>query len=340
MSSDVSAVLIEGDGIGPEIAEAVVMILDKAKAGVEWERMPAGYTALLEHGSTLPDRTLTAIREKRLALKGPLTTPVAGSIEVGSDFKSVNVQLRRTLDLYANYRPVRTVPGVKTRFSDIDLVFIRENTEGLYSGLEHEITDGVVTSLKVATRKACTRIAEFAFDFARREKRKKVTGVHKANIMKLSDGLALECYRAVSKKFPEIEYDEKIIDATAMALVMNPEKFDVLVMENLYGDILSDLGAGLVGGLGLAASGNFGALGAVFEAVHGSAPDIAGKGIANPTALLLSAVELLRFCGKGEVAQRISDATLEVYREGKTLTRDIGGNASTMTFANAIAERV
>ena len=322
--------LLRGDGIGPEIADAVVHILEAAGAGIEWVELPAGQEAVKKFNDPLPESTLSTIKELGLALKSPLETPI------GTGFRSVNVALRKTLDLYANLRPVKSLPGVKSRFENIDMIFVRENTEGLYSGLEHEVVPGVVTSLKVATRKACLRIAEFAFNYAEQNGRKKVTAIHKANIMKLSDGLAINCYREVANHHPTIEYDERIVDAAAMYLVLDPYRFDVLVMENLYGDILSDLGAGLIGGLGLAPSGNFGPNSAVFEAVHGSAPDIAGKGIANPTALLLSAAQLLRHIGRQAVAERIESAVHATFDEGRVLTRDLGGSASTMEFAKAV----
>lgn len=334
------AVLIKGDGIGPEIADAVCTIFEAAGAGIEWIPKIAGLEALEKTGDTLPEDTIAAIKAAGVALKGPLTTPVGRNPKEGKNFRSVNVALRKALDLYANLRPVRSVPGIKTRYENVDLVFIRENTEGLYSGLEHEIVPGVVTSLKVATRTACLRIAEYAFRYASEQGRKKVTGVHKANIMKLSDGLAVECYREVAERYPQVTYDERIIDAAAMALVMDPGKFDVLLMENLYGDILSDLGAGLIGGLGLAPSANIGLSGAVFEAVHGSAPDIAGKGIANPTALLLSATEMLRYLGKKDIADRIDRAAYAVLASGKGLTPDLGGTASTAQFAESIISRL
>ncbi|MCB0358550.1 MAG: isocitrate/isopropylmalate dehydrogenase family protein [Bdellovibrionales bacterium] len=322
--------LLRGDGIGPEIADAVLTVLDAAGAAIEWVEVPAGEPAIAAQGDPLPEETVETIRSLGCALKSPIATPI------GSGFRSVNVRLRKELDLFANYRPVRTLPGVKSRFDGIDLIFFRENTEGLYSGLEHEIVPGVVTSLKVSTRRASLRIAEFAFAHAERLRRRKITAVHKANILKLSDGLALECYRSVAEQHPSIEYEERIIDATAMQLVMYPERFDVLLMENLYGDILSDLGAGLVGGLGLAPSANYGEQCGVFEAVHGTAPDIAGKGIANPTALLLSAVELLRYISQDAVADRVSTALLTTLREQRLTTPDLGGVASTMEFATHV----
>ena len=337
---EVQAVLIEGDGIGPEIVEAVLLILERAGAEISWQRAYAGQKAVEKYDDPLPVETLRMIKSCKVALKGPLTTEIGSAQGQAKGFRSLNVRLRKELDLYANLRPVKSLPNLPTKFENVDIVIIRENTEGLYSGLEHEITPGVVTSLKVATRVACLRIAEFAFAYAERSKRKKITGVHKANIMKLSDGLALECYREVANQHPEIQYEERIVDATAMQLVMTPEKFDVLLMENLYGDILSDLGAGLIGGLGLAPSANIGTEASVFEAVHGSAPDIAGKGLANPTALLLSATQLLRHVGQSEQATRIETALFETFKDKSVLTADLGGNGTTMSLARAVCERL
>lgn len=271
--------LIPGDGIGPEVSSAVVQIIEAAGVDVHWETHYAGAQALEKFGNTLPDDLLESIKRNKIALKGPITTPV------GKGFTSVNVGLRKALDLYANLRPVRALPNVPCRYPELDLVVVRENTEDLYSGIEHVVVPGVVESIKIITEKASTRIARYAFEFARRENRKKVTAVHKANIMKLSDGLFLDCFRKVAESYPEIEADDKIVDNACMQLVMRPEQFDIMLLENLYGDIVSDLCAGLIGGLGLVPGANIGELGAVFEAVHGSAPDIAGQGIANPTAL-------------------------------------------------------
>jgi isocitrate dehydrogenase (NAD+) len=329
-----SVVLLEGDGIGPEISEAVRFIFEKGGAKINWLLEPAGARAIEKYGEPLPKATVEAIRETGIALKGPVTT------EIGRGFRSVNVQLRQELELFANVRPIRSLPEIKTRYENVDIIFIRENTEGLYSGLEHEVTPGVVTSLKVSTHKACMRIAEFAFGLAEKRGRKKITGVHKANIMKLSDGLALDCYRRVAEQHPVIEYEERIIDAMAMALVLDPQPFDVLLMENLYGDILSDLGAGLIGGLGLAPSANYGYHSAIFEAVHGSAPDIAGKGIANPSALLLSGVEMLRHIGQHEAAERINSALNRTLAVAEARTPDLGGKKSTMQFAEEIVSRL
>jgi len=276
--------LIPGDGIGPEVTEAVVRVLAATGVSIEWERFQAGIVSFERTGQALPVELIDSIRKNKVALKGPVTTPI------GQGFPSVNVGLRKALDLYANLRPVQNLPGVISRFQGVDLVIVRENTEDLYAGLEHEVVPGVVESLKIITARASTRISEFAFEYARRHGRKKVTAIHKANIMKLSDGLFLDCAREVSRAYPDIKYDERIVDATCMQLVLRPESFDVLLLENLYGDIVSDLCAGLVGGLGVVGAANLGSAAAVFEAVHGSAPDIAGKMRANPTALLLSAV--------------------------------------------------
>ena len=325
--------LIPGDGIGPEITAATVRVIEATGVDIEWETQILGAQALEKFGSTLPDASIESMRGTKVALKGPVMTPV------GKGFTSVNVGLRKALDLYANVRPVKALPNVECRYPELDLVIVRENTEGLYSGIEHVVIPGVVESLKVITEKASTRIAKYAFEFARDNSRKKVTAVHKANIMKLSDGLFLECFYNVAKDFPEIEADDKIIDNCCMQLVMRPQQFDVLVMENLYGDILSDLCAGLIGGLGLAPGANIGELGAVFEAVHGSAPDIAGQGIANPTALMLSAIQMLRHIGEKEAAQRFETALLAVFEEG-TKTKDLGGNAKTAEFANAIIDKL
>jgi isocitrate dehydrogenase (NAD+) len=322
--------LIPGDGIGPEVTAAVVRIIEAAGVEVTWETHYAGAQALEKFGETLPADLLESIQRNKVALKGPITTPV------GKGFTSVNVGLRKALDLYANLRPVRALPNVPSRYPELDLVVVRENTEDLYSGIEHVVVPGVVESIKIITEKASTRIAKYAFEFARREGRKKVTAVHKANIMKLSDGLFLDCFRNVSKDYPEVEADDKIVDNACMQLVMRPEQFDIMLLENLYGDIVSDLCAGLIGGLGLVPGANIGERGAVFEAVHGSAPDIAGQGIANPTALLQSGILMLRHLGERDAAQKIEQAMLKVFTEGKVRTRDIGGHAGTMEFAEAI----
>src|SRR5918992_3464411 len=324
--------LIPGDGIGPEVSSAVVRIIEATGVDIKWETHYAGAQALEKFGSTLPEELLESIQRNKVALKGPITTPV------GKGFTSVNVGLRKALDLYANLRPVRALPNVPSRYPELDLVVVRENTEDLYSGIEHVVVPGVVESIKVITEKASTRIARFAFDYARREGRKKVTAVHKANIMKLSDGLFLDCFRKVAKDYPEIEADDKIVDNACMQLVMRPEQFDIMLLENLYGDIVSDLCAGLIGGLGLVPGANLGEHGAVFEAVHGSAPDIAGQNIANPTALLQSAILMLRHLGERDAAQRIESAMLKVFNEGKVRTRDVGGTSRTDEFAQAVIQ--
>src|SRR5579884_722581 len=326
--------LIPGDGIGPEVANATVRAVEACGAAIDWEREELNADIILQTREVLPPNVIASLARTRVGLKGPVTTPVAGG------FPSVNVALRKALDLFANVRPVCSLPGVKTRFSDvaIDMVIFRENTEDLYSGLEHEVVKDVVTSLKVITRTASLRIAEYAFSYAEKHGRKKVTAIHKANIMKLADGLFLRCCREVAQNYPEIQYKELIVDNASMQLVMRPETFDVLVMENLYGDIVSDLCAGLVGGLGVVPGANMGTEYAVFEAVHGSAPDIAGRGIANPTALMLSAAMMLRHLGEQEAAARLQHAIAAVYREGVRTTPDIGGRASTREFTDAVIQ--
>jgi isocitrate dehydrogenase (NAD+) len=326
--------LIAGDGIGPEVTEAVLRVLQVAGVKIDWDRQDAGITAFERHRTALPVELLDSVKRTRIALKGPVTTPI------GEGFTSVNVGLRKALDLYANLRPVWSLPGVPSRFSGIDLVIVRENTEDLYSGLEHEVVPGVIESLKIITEKASRRIAEFAFTHARRHGRKKVTAVHKANIMKLGDGLFIRTSRDVARQFTDITYEERIVDAACMLLVMKPESFDVLVMPNLYGDIVSDLCAGLVGGLGVVPGANLGLESAVFEAVHGSAPDIAGKNLANPTALLLSALLMLRHIGEDDAAARIERALYAVLEAGQVRTRDLGGTSSTTEFTAAICAAV
>lgn len=326
--------LIPGDGIGPEVAGAVVQVLERAGVDIEWEREEAGAAAVERGGEPLPHRVLDSITRNRVALKGPIGTPV------GSGFPSVNVEVRRALDLYANLRPVRALPGVESRFGNVDLIVVRENTEDLYSGLEHQVVPGVVESLKIITARASERIARFAFSYAVRHQRRKVTAVHKANIMKLGDGLFLDSVRAVSGDYPGIEYDERIVDAACMHLVIDPARFDVLLLPNLYGDIVSDLCAGLVGGLGLVPSANLGEDTAVFEAVHGTAPDIAGRQLANPTALLLSALLMLRYLDEEEPADRILRALEQVLAAGDTRTPDLGGSATTPEFADAVSKQV
>ena len=326
--------LIPGDGIGPEIVAATVRIIEATGVEFNWETQILGSQALEKYGETLPAAAIDSMRRTKVALKGPIMTPV------GKGFTSVNVGLRRALDLYANVRPVKALPNIPCRYPELDLVIVRENTEGLYSGLEHTVVPGVVESLKVITEKASTRISRYAFQYARDFGRKKVTAVHKANIMKMSDGLFLECFYNIAKEFPDIEADDKIIDNCCMQLVMRPEQFDVMVMENLYGDILSDLCAGLIGGLGLAPGANIGEQGAVFEAVHGSAPDIAGQGIANPTAILMSAIVMLRYIGEAAAAKSVEDAMMAVFAEGLVRTKDLGGTAKTAEFANAIIDKI
>ena len=322
--------LIPGDGIGPEVTGATQRIIDSLGLDVHWQTHLAGQAALDALGSPLPPETLAAVKNAKATLKGPTATPS------GTGFRSVNVELRQRLHLYANYRPARTMPGVPSRYQDVDLIVVRENTEGLYSGLEHEVVAGVVESLRVVTESSSERIAKFAFETARRQGRKRVTCVHKANILKLSDGLFLRTCRRVAEAYPDIVFDDSIIDATAMKLVLNPHAFDVMVMENLFGDIVSDLTAGLVGGLGLAPSANVGDGIAVFEAVHGSAPDIAGRGIANPTAVILSAVLMLRYLGEKDAADRVENAVRSVFTLGKVRTSDLGGKATTAEFTDAV----
>src|SRR4026207_909240 len=326
--------LIPGDGIGPEVTAATLKVIEAAGLEVEWETINAGADAFEKHGKYLPDELMDSIQRTRVAIKGPITTPI------GKGFSSINVALRKALTLYANFRPIKNLPGVKTRFDNVDIIVVRENTEDLYSGLEHVVVPGVVESLKIITEKASTRIAKFAFESARRHNRKRVTAVHKANIMKLSDGLFLNCFRKVAADYPHIEADDKIVDNACMQLVMRPEQFDVMLLENLYGDIVSDLCAGLVGGLGLVPGANIGEKGAVFEAVHGSAPDIAGQGIANPTALFQSGILMLRYIGERDAATRIENAMFAVFEEGKVRTRDIGGTAKTAEFANEIIAKM
>src|SRR6476620_1900085 len=327
-------VLIPGDGIGPEVTNATKRVLDAAGLSVEWVELPAGATAV-EQGfdNVLPERTLAAIKAHKVALKGPVTTPV------GKGFTSVNVQLRQKLNRYAAVRPVRSLPGVKTRFDNVDMVIVRENTEGLYSGIENEVVPGVVTSLKVATELACTRIARYAFRYATKARRKKINVFHKANIMKLTDGLFLNAARRIhDDEYPNIDYEETIIDAGCMKIVQDPTRLDVLLMENLYGDLVSDLCAGLVGGLGVVPGSNIGDEAAVFEAVHGSAPDIAGKGVANPLAVIMSGVMMLNYLHEEALGEKIKRAYNAVLEEGNPqhLTRDLGGTAGTDAFADAL----
>jgi isocitrate dehydrogenase (NAD+) len=326
--------LIPGDGIGPEVTEAVARIFKAAALPIDWERHDAGVIAFKRFNQSLPPDLLDSVKRNKVALKGPVTTPIA------EGFTSVNVGLRKALDLYANLRPVRNLEGVSSRFQNVDLVIVRENTEDLYSGLEHEVVPGVVESLKIITERASTRIATFAFDHARANGRKRVTAIHKANILKLGDGLFLQSTRAVARDRTDVGYDERIIDAACMSLVMTPEKFDVLLLPNLYGDIVSDLAAGLVGGLGVVPGANIGSDCAVFEAVHGSAPDIADKNLANPTALLLSGLMMLDHIGEREKAAHIRAALGRVLSAGKARTRDLGGTSSTTEFTEAICREI
>ncbi len=328
--------LIPGDGIGPEVAQAAARAVEATGVAVEWERVDAGERALLLHGSLIPDDVFASLEITRVGLKGPTATPVGGG------HASINVALRKKLGLYVNFRPVRMLPGLKTRYDDLplDLAIFRENTEDLYAGLEHEVVPGVVESIKIITRVASLRIARAAFEYSRREGRKKVVAIHKANIMKLSDGLFIKCCREVSAEFPEIKYTEMIVDNACMQLVIRPETFDVLVLPNLYGDIISDLTAGLVGGLGIVPGANLGNGYAIFEAVHGTAPDIAGKGLANPTALMQSAVLMLAHIGEREASERLHNAIYKVYATGDHLTGDVGGTASTTEFTDAVIRRL
>jgi isocitrate dehydrogenase (NAD+) len=327
--------LIPGDGIGPEVAEQAVRVLNATGVSIEWETAEAGHGISLKYGGNpLPESTLASIRRNRVALKAPLTT------EVGVGRPSVNVALRKGLDLYACVRPVKTLPGVSSRYTDVDTVVIRENTEDLYCGIEHLVVPGVVETLKIITEKASLRIAQYAFSLARRDGRKKITAIHKANIMKLSDGLFLECCRRVAEEYPDVRYEELIVDNACMQLVRDPTRFDVLLMPNLYGDIISDLGAGLVGGLGVVPGANIGDDYAVFEAVHGSAPDIAGKGVANPVAITMSGGMMLRHLGEDKAAQALDEAIQSVLKDGRRLTRDLGGTASTREMADAIIHKL
>ncbi len=320
--------LLPGEGIGPEVSAATKRILEAAGAQIDWEEIDA--RAGEGAGQLLNTAAIESVKRNRVALKGPMATAVAGGAP------SVNVALRKTLDLYANLRPVKNLPGVKSRFENVDVVLVRENTEDLYSVLEHEVVPGVVESLKIITERASTRIAKFAFEHAQREGRKKIHAIHKANIMKLSDGLFLRSIRNVAEKYPDIEYKELIVDNACMQMVLKPEQYDVLLLPNLYGDVMSDLAAGLVGGLGVVPSGNIGDEAAMFEAVHGTAPDIAGKGLANPTALLMSSIMMLDHLGERSVARRVQSALDKVYREGKHTTQDVGGKAGTAEFTDAL----
>ena len=322
--------LIPGDGSGPEVIAAAKRVVEATSVPIEWDEMEAGAAMIEKYGTPLPDRVLDSIRRTGVALKGPITTPV------GTGFRSVNVALRKTFDLYANVRPAKTLPGLAGRFENVDLVIVRENTEDLYAGIEHMVGEDAAESIKLITRKGCERIVRYAFEYAVREGRKKVTAVHKANIMKCTDGLFLDVARQIAKEYPQIAFDDSIVDAMCMRLVMHPEDYDVLVCPNLYGDIVSDLCAGLVGGLGLTPSANIGEDGAIFEPIHGSAPDIAGQHKINPTAAILSASLMLAHLGEAEAAASITHAVTTVIAAGKMLTQDMGGNASTEEFADAV----
>jgi isocitrate dehydrogenase (NAD+) len=322
--------LLKGDGIGPEVADATMRFLASAGADIAWEEVGIEPLLASRAQDPSPDSVIASIRRNGVGLKGPTTTPV------GTGHRSINVTLRMDLDLYANVRPIKNLPGIETPFGELDLVIVRENTEDLYSGLEHIVVPGVVESLKIITEKASTRIARYAFEYARTHGRKSVAAVHKANIMKLSDGLFLECIRKVAQEYPDIQHREVIVDNCCMQLVMKPQQFDVLLLENLYGDIVSDIGAGLVGGLGLVPGANIGDGCALFEAVHGSAPDIAGKNIANPTAMILSAIQMLRYLGQSVIADRAMAAVHKIYRSGKRLTKDLGGSTSTSEFTQCL----
>lgn len=326
--------LIPGDGIGPEIADAARRVLDASGARIQWDLQQAGAAQIEIHSTPMPEETLMSISRNKVALKGPVTT------QSGTGFRSVNVALRKTFDLYANVRPAKTFAGVPSRYENVDIVVMRENTEDLYAGVEHMVGPDAAESIKIITRRGCERIARFSFDYARKNNRKKVTAVHKANIMKLADGLFLEVARQIAAEYPEIEYEEMIVDAMCMRLVQAPDEYDLLLALNLYGDIVSDLCAGLVGGLGVAPSGNIGENAAIFEAIHGSAPQIAGKDIANPSALLLSGIMMLRYLGEASAADRVESAVLALLKEGKEVTADLGGSLGTRAFADAVIARM
>ncbi|MCT8977948.1 isocitrate dehydrogenase (NAD(+)) [Clostridium sp. CX1] len=326
--------LIPGDGIGPEVTASARKIVDASGVKIEWDIVQAGAAVIEEYGTPLPDYVLDSIKKNKIALKGPVTTPV------GKGFRSVNVTLRQTLNLYSNIRPVKTYEGVKSRYDNVDLVIFRENTEDLYAGIEHMVSEDIAESIKIISKKASDRIVRAAFDYARKHNRKKVTAVHKANIMKLSDGLFLKCARNIAEEYKDIEFEDVIVDAMSMKLVLNPENYDVLVMPNLYGDILSDMASGLVGGLGLMPGANIGEDGAVFEPAHGSAPDIAGQNKANPSAAILTAVMMLNHIGESEAAEKIEKALAETIREGVCLTEDLGGSAGTTEFTEEVIKKI
>jgi len=326
--------LVKGDGIGPEVVKATVKVIEAAGAQIKWDELDAGEPALKKYGTVLPQNVIDSIKKNKVALKGPVGTPI------GDGFQSVSVSLRKKLDLYANLRPIKSLPGIKSKYKNIDIVVVRENTEGLYSGIEHEVVPGVVESLKIITEKASTKIAKFAFQYAKEKNRKKITAVHKANIMKLSDGLFLQCARKVAQNYPDIQYNELIVDNTCMQLILNPHQFDVLLLENLYGDIVSDLCAGLIGGLGVAPGANIGDDYAIFEAIHGNAPDIAGKNMANPIALILSSVLMLEHVGENEAAARVTKAVYRVLSKGEKLTFDLGGEGTTTEVTEKIIDNL
>ena len=334
MSKIHNITLIDGDGIGPEITEAVVKIIEAAGVKINWDKQLAGVRAFEKYNTVLPDETIKSIEKNKIALKAPITTPI------GTGFKSVNVQLRRHFDLYANVRPSKNIPSIKTPFDNVDLVIVRENTEDIYAGIENVIDNDTIHGVKLITKKGCERICKFAFDYAIKNNRKKVGVVTKANISKLADGMFLNTFREVLQNYPQIETHEILVDNLCMQLVQNPSQFDVLVMPNLYGDIVSDLCAGLIGGLGVAQSANIGYDCAIFEAVHGSAPDIANKGIANPTGLLRSAVMMLNYIDEKDSAKKIENALFEVMKEGKYLTKDLGGSATTKEFSEEIIKKL
>lgn len=326
--------LIKGDGIGPEVTAAAKKVIDASGADIIWEELEAGAHVIEKYGTPLPDYILDSIKKNKVALKGPVTTPV------GKGFRSVNVTLRQSLNLYANVRPIKTFEGIPSKYKNVDLIIVRENSEDLYTGIEHMVGEDAAESIKIITRKASERIVKYAFELAKSQSRKKVSAIHKANIMKLSDGLFLRSARKVAEEYKDIDFEDVIVDAMSMKLVLNPEKYDVLVMPNLYGDILSDMAAGLVGGLGIVPGANIGEEGAVFEPAHGSAPDIAGKNIANPAACILSGVMMLRYIGENEKAEKIEKAIEEVLKDRKNLTCDLGGNLTTEQFTEKIIERL
>ncbi|PJI07347.1 MULTISPECIES: isocitrate/isopropylmalate dehydrogenase family protein [Clostridium] len=334
MKKDHNITLIPGDGIGPEVTGAAKKVIEAAGVNINWDVVEAGANVMDEYGTPLPQYVLDSIKKNKIALKGPITTPV------GSGFRSVNVALRQAFNLYANVRPIKTYEGIPTRYKDVDLIIVRENTEDLYAGIEHKIGDYAAESIKIITREASERIADFAFKMAVNQNRKKVTAVHKANIMKYSDGLFLSCARKIAEKYKNIEFEDVIVDAMSMKLVQNPEKYDVLVMPNLYGDILSDMAAGLVGGLGVAPGANIGRDISIFESIHGSAPDIAGKNIANPTAAILSGVMMLRYIDEGEAADKIDNAIRKVLKDGTKVTCDLGGNIGTKEFTDEVIKNL